>query len=635
MKPWSTGSLEARPPAVSALCTSWSTSSLLSADSAKIASVCVVASHSFLFVKSLNRSSTSSMTKASSLTIMQVACSSVKRGSNLKPSLVKNSTDRSRSSTARLTKIFRCVSLAIDPSLACVSSHTPSRVGLPPASPAAIVRNESARVCVKFVTILPTALARSDRRRDTQPVAVRDSAPAGNLAGSCDCGREHLDHALLVRGLDLRVERQRERPPAHRLRHRELALDEAVVAPHVRLQVDARDVLRGRDSLATQRGHDGVAIELRSERDDVDEPRALVIGVVRSQRLDLVDAAEQLAVALGRRRPQLEQAIELLELGNPDRGLEIRPAIVEPEPHVVEPAAPGVFASLVPHADDQLPRLLVVGGDDAAFARRDLLVGIEAEDRRHAVAADGNALVLGAKGLRGVLDQRQAVPLRDRAQLVELARVAEDVDRDDRLRARRDRRLDGRRIHVQRARIDVRENGDAALEDEAVRRRRERERGGDDLVPRPDPRDAAEEVQARSAAGDGGRVRRAHALGDEALELPDRRPEREAPGAQHLEDELLLPVVEVGPRERDLARGGPHASAGVRVGVRSSQCGYRSLRPRTTSRYVRWISSVIGPTPISESSTERSGVTSAAVPVMKASSARRRSERMRFSSRTS
>ena len=44
--------------------------------------------------------------------------------------------------------------------------------------------------------------------------------------------------------------------------------------------------------------------------------------------------------------------------------------------------------------------------------------------------------------------------------------------------------------------------------------------------------------------------------------------------------------------------------------------------PRTVSRYAFWIASVTSPTPISWSSTERSGVTSAAVPHMNTSSAR-------------
>src|SRR5262245_51402579 len=76
---------------------------------AKSPSVCVRVSQSCRFVNVLKNGSTSSITNASSPTIMQVAFSSVNLGSNVKPSLVKKSTDRLRSRTARFTNILRGV----------------------------------------------------------------------------------------------------------------------------------------------------------------------------------------------------------------------------------------------------------------------------------------------------------------------------------------------------------------------------------------------------------------------------------------------------------------------------------------------------------------------------------------------
>jgi hypothetical protein len=58
-------------------------------------------------VKVLKNGSQSSITNASSLTIMQAALSSVNCGSKANPSLPKNSFDRARSRTARLTKSLR------------------------------------------------------------------------------------------------------------------------------------------------------------------------------------------------------------------------------------------------------------------------------------------------------------------------------------------------------------------------------------------------------------------------------------------------------------------------------------------------------------------------------------------------
>src|SRR6059036_182454 len=70
-------------------------------------SVCVRVSQSCRLVNVLKNGSTSSITKASPPTIMQVAFSSVNLGSNVNPSLVKKSTERFRSRTGRFTNILR------------------------------------------------------------------------------------------------------------------------------------------------------------------------------------------------------------------------------------------------------------------------------------------------------------------------------------------------------------------------------------------------------------------------------------------------------------------------------------------------------------------------------------------------
>ena len=98
-------------------------------------------------------------------------------------------------------------------------------------------------------------------------------------------------------------------------------------------------------------------------------------------------------------------------------------------------------------------------------------------------------------------------------------------------------------------------------------------------------------------------------------------PSESRPGPQHLGDGLFLPLVHVRPRQRDRTHLLLHAWA--RVGAYSSHWPQRSLRPCTVSRYACWISTVTGPGgPTTWSSTSRIGVTSAAVPTMKTSSAR-------------
>src|SRR6266540_7340175 len=56
-------------------------------------------------------------------------------------------------------------------------------------------------------------------------------------------------------------------------------------------------------------------------------------------------------------------------------------------------------------------------------------------------------------------------------------------------------------------------------------------------------------------ARDCSRIRRADPLGEELLETVDRRPEREPSRPQHVEDELLLALVQVRTGERNLRDG--------------------------------------------------------------------------------
>src|SRR3954453_12546945 len=214
--------------------------------------------------------------------------------------------------------------------------------------------------------------------------------------GPLERSPKRLDHALLILGPDLREERQWERPGARALRYREHAFTEAVLLAHERLQMDARDVLRGADPLSAKVRHHSGTVDLRRELEDVDEPGASVLGIVGERRLGAVDAGEQLPVPLRRCRTQLQDPVELLQLGDPQRRLDVGPAVVVAEPHVIEPGAGVVGAALVSQAAEQLPFLFGVCDDDAALARRDLLVRIEAEDGRRPVPAERRALVLGS-----------------------------------------------------------------------------------------------------------------------------------------------------------------------------------------------------------------------------------------------
>ena len=155
MYPSSDGSLAAVPPRERALSTSASTSSRLSADTARIASV-VLASATSLRVNVAKNGRTSSITQAWSLSTMQVAFSSLNSWLNSNPSRVKKSTEASRSRTGRFTKIIRdmgarsflvrgcrggrpqvdgkLIGGATVPRTHCRSPHSPGRQTLPTVS---------------------------------------------------------------------------------------------------------------------------------------------------------------------------------------------------------------------------------------------------------------------------------------------------------------------------------------------------------------------------------------------------------------------------------------------------------------------------------------------------------------------
>ena len=145
------------------------------------------------------------------------------------------------------------------------------------------------------------------------------------------------------------MEGQRERARGHLLGDRAQPLGEPVPLAHVRLQVDARQVTGGLDAVLGEPADDLLAVGSGRQRDDVDEPRPLVLVVVGARQLEPGDVTEQLRVAAGDLTPRGEDRVELLELPEPDRGLDVREPVVEAEPRVVEPAA-GIRAALVAQA---------------------------------------------------------------------------------------------------------------------------------------------------------------------------------------------------------------------------------------------------------------------------------------------
>ena len=98
-----------------------------------------------------------------------------------------------------------------------------------------------------------------------------------------------------------------------------------------------------------------------------------------------------------------------VELRDPQGRRHLVHAVVESEALVLEPRAHRT-AALVAHAPALRRQLRVVGHDHAAFARRDLLVGVEGEAPSLPEAPRRAASVRRADRLAGVVDQQEVAP---------------------------------------------------------------------------------------------------------------------------------------------------------------------------------------------------------------------------------
>ena len=267
----------------------------------------------------------------------------------------------------------------------------------------------------------------------------------------------------------------------------------------------------------------------------------------RERDLDAIHRGEPLAIG-GCDPPKLaKRVVEPCEPCHRER----RPRLVDPEVeaqagHVV---GLGVAAVAVPRDRGHRVRaelaelgreLLGVRDHDPALANAELRLREEREAAADAGGPRARAVAeLAAVGLRAVLDQGDPALVRDRAEGVDVGRVAEHVDGDDRLRPLGDEALDVRGVHQRLRRRDaVGEHGFAARDAAGVRVGDERERRRDHLVARPDAGGETGHVERGGGTRDGYRVPGARVLAERLLELERLRAHREPAGAKRVEDGL-------------------------------------------------------------------------------------------------
>ena len=170
----------------------------------------------------------------------------------------------------------------------------------------------------------------------------------------------------------------------------------------------------------------------------------------------------------------------------------------------------------------------IVAGDHAAVAETAEVLA--REKREAAVIADRTdpaSLVLGTDRLTGVFDHDQIVLFRNLHDRVHIGRLAEEVHRDDRLRARRDLFRDLHRIDVVGHRVDIRKYRSRPDADDRAGRRKKGERRNDDLIAGADAFDHQRDDERIGTAGDADREIAGAIRSDLFFELLDLRAENE------------------------------------------------------------------------------------------------------------
>jgi hypothetical protein len=184
----------------------------------------------------------------------------------------------------------------------------------------------------------------------------------------------------------------------------------------------------------------------------------------------------------------------------------------------------------------------IIGDQRSAFDRRDVLRHVERERGQVAKCADLASAPHGADRVRGVLDDRQAVGLRERIQPVHVHRPTRQVNGHDRPRAWGDccRRLLEVDEAGSRHRLDQHRRGPRVLD--CIGGRYERHRGDEHLVARPHTEHLQRQGQRGCARRHAPAVLDAEVVGKQRLEAMDLGPGPHPSRPQRVDDlgDLIL-----------------------------------------------------------------------------------------------
>ena len=155
------------------------------------------------------------------------------------------------------------------------------------------------------------------------------------------------------------------------------------------------------------------------------------------------------------------------ELRGGDGGLGLAHAVVWREVGGVAEAGDGAVVVFVAPRSEGGAEVGAARGDDAAVAAAEVFVVVEGVAGEVGVETDGAALVEGAPSLRAVFDEGDAVLAGERGEGGGVGGIAGEVHDHDRAGAGGERAADGGGVEVVGALIDVGEDGDALLVEDA------------------------------------------------------------------------------------------------------------------------------------------------------------------------
>lgn len=255
--------------------------------------------------------------------------------------------------------------------------------------------------------------------------------------------------------------------------------------------------------------------------------------------------------------PNFRLVLQARELGQQERGLQFAKTVVPAENAVLVPSPPREAPAVVQRSA-AFGQFLVVGGDDAAFARVEVLGGLEAERTHVAEGAGLASLPFGAVRMGGILDYHEMALLRDGVDPVHVRTQATHVYRDDRLGTRRDGLLNEVRVQVVGVGVDVHEDRRGVAfqyggggGDEGVGRHNH-------LIAFANARRPQGQLQSHAPVDHGDAEAAAHILRKFLLELPVELAVQLAPAAavERLQDHLPFAVVEDGPFRKGFGADG-------------------------------------------------------------------------------